>query len=39
MTVWYTIKNSVIEGKKLGEKPTMAVDEKAKAKFAEIRLR
>lgn len=39
MTVWYTIKSNVIEGKKESEKPTMAIDEKAKAKFAEIRLR
>lgn len=39
MTVWYTIKSNVIESKKEGEKPTMAIDEKAKAKFAEIRLR
>lgn len=39
MTVWYTIKNNVIEVKKEGEKLTMAIDEKAKAKFAEIRLR
>lgn len=39
MTVWSTIKINVIEGKKEEEKPTMAIDEKVKAKLAEIRLR
>ena len=39
MMVWYTVKSIDIEGKKEGEKPTMAIDEKAKAKFAEIKLR
>lgn len=39
MRMWYAIKSNVIQGKKVGEKPTMAIDEKAKAKFAEIRLR
>lgn len=39
MTVWYIIKSNVIEGKKEGEKPTMAMSEKAKAQLREAALR
>lgn len=39
MTVWYTIKSNVIEGKKVGEKCIMPMSEKAKEQLKAAALR